>query len=178
MLSCDCRVTVPAFWTNTSQISFNFSGFQAAHPGQTLQYQWGIGTTPRSISTIPFTAFTGSEVPHTIFITNGQLRRDVTVFQQTYSLTNATALVEGQEYHVTVQAYYAGSASAAASSGSTTVKVSLLCQHASPSPMLRRCRNSGCSVATGVAKPQCTLDRSAALGLHCLPYFCLSSTEY
>jgi len=27
--------------------------------------------------------------------------------QQTYSLDNATALVEGQEYHVTVQAFYA-----------------------------------------------------------------------
>ena len=118
---------MPAFWTNTSQITFNFTGFQAADPSQTLQYQWGLGTTPDSTNTIPLIAFTGSQIPNTVFMTNGQLLRDVSIFQQTYSLTNATALVEGQEYHVTVQASYSGSSAAAAASQSTVVKVSLSC---------------------------------------------------
>ena len=124
-VSHDCRVTTPAFWTNTSQITFNFTGFQAADPQHTLQYQWGLGTTPDSTNTIPLTAFTGIEMANTIFMTNGRLLRNVTVFQQSYSLTNATALVEGQEYHVTVQASSSGPAAAVAASQSTTVKVSL-----------------------------------------------------
>ena len=116
---------MPAFWTNTSQITFNFTGFQPAYPGQTLQYQWGLGTTPNSTNTIPFTAFTGAQILNTIFITNGQLLRNVTVFQQTYSLSNATALVEGQEYHVTVQAFCDDSAAAVTATQSAIVKVRL-----------------------------------------------------
>jgi len=119
------RVTVPAFWTNTSQITFNFTGFQPAYPGQALQYQWGLGTTPNSTNTIPFTTFTGDQILNTIFITNGQLLRNVTVFQQTYSLSNATALVEGQEYYVTVQAFCDESAAAATATQSAIVKVRL-----------------------------------------------------
>ena len=62
-------------------------------------------------------------------MTDGQLLRNVTVFQQSYSLTNA--LVEGQEYHVTVLASCSGSAAAVAASQSATVKVSMrLDQHA------------------------------------------------
>lgn len=121
-----CRVTVPAFWTNTTQITFNFSGFRAADPHHSVHYQWGLGTTPDSTSTIQLTAFTGIEIANTIFMTGGQLQRNVTVFQQSYSLTNATALVEGQEYHVTVQASCAGSAAAVAASQSATVKVSVV----------------------------------------------------
>ncbi|DBA77690.1 TPA: hypothetical protein ACH3X2_008392 [Trebouxia sp. C0005] len=120
--STSCGVTVPAFWTNTSQITFNFTGFQPAHPGQALQYQWGLGTTPNSTNTIPFNAFTGNQILNTIFITNGQLLRNVTVFQQTYSLNNATALVEGQEYHVTVQAFCDESAAAVTATQSAIVK--------------------------------------------------------
>lgn len=116
---------MPAFWTNTSQITFNFTGFQPAHPGQALQYQWGLGTTPNSTNTIPFNAFTGNQILNTIFITNGQLLRNVTVFQQTYSLNNATALVEGQEYHVTVQAFCDESAAAVTATQSAIVKVRL-----------------------------------------------------
>jgi len=119
------RVTVPAFWTNTSQITFNFTGFQPAYPGQALQYQWGLGTTPNSTNTIPFTTFTGDQILNTIFVTNGQLLRNVTVFQQTYSLSNATALVEGQEYYVTVQAFCDESAAAATATQSAIVKVRL-----------------------------------------------------
>lgn len=116
---------MPAFWTNTTQITFNFSGFQAADPQHTLQYQWGLGTSPDSINTIPLTAFTGVEIADTMFMTDGQLLRHVTVFQQSYSLTNATALVEGQEYRVTVQASCTGAAAAVATSKSATVKVSV-----------------------------------------------------
>ena len=125
-LYCDAdafRVTVPAFWTNTSQITFNFTGFQPAYPNQTLQYQWGLGTTPNGTITIPFTPFTGVQIPNTIFITDGQLLRNVTVFQQSYSLSNATALVEGQQYHVTVQAFCAESATAVAATQSAIVRV-------------------------------------------------------
>ncbi len=121
------RVTVPAFWTNTSQITFNFTGFRPADPSQTLQYQWGLGTTPNATNTIPFTPFTGARIPNTIFITDGQLLRNVTIFQQSYSLTNATALVEGQVYHVTVQAFSDESAAAVTATQSTTVKVSMAC---------------------------------------------------
>ena len=116
---------MPAFWTNTSQITFNFTGFQPAYPGQALQYQWGLGTTPNSTNTIPFTTFTGDQILNTIFVTNGQLLRNVTVFQQTYSLSNATALVEGQEYYVTVQAFCNESAAAATATQSAIVKVRL-----------------------------------------------------
>ena len=119
-----CRVTVPAFWTNTSQITFNFSGFQPASPGHALQYQWGLGTSPGMTNTIPFSPFTGSLIANTVFMAAGHLLRNVTVFQQSYSLTNATALVEGQEYHVTVQAFYSDSSASATATQSAVVKVS------------------------------------------------------
>ena len=58
-------------------------------------------------------------------MTDGQLLRNVTVFQQSYSLTDASVLVEGQEYHVTVLASCLGSAAAVAASQSATVQVSV-----------------------------------------------------
>ena len=134
------RVTVPAFWTNPSQITFNFTGFQPAYPNQTLQYQWGLGTTPNATDIIPFHPFTGDQIPNTIFITNGQLLRNVTVFQQSYSLSNATALVEGQQYHVTVQAFSDESAAAVAATKSAIVRVR-------STPFARHCSSILCYYA-------------------------------
>ena len=92
---------MPPFWTNTSQITFNFTGFQSA---STMQFHWGLGTTPSSDDIIPFTAFTGQLIPNADFIAGGHLLQGVTVFQQDYALDSSRMLQEGQDYYVTVQA--------------------------------------------------------------------------
>ena len=156
------RVSVPAFWTNTSQITFNFTGFQPVYPNQTLQYQWGLGTTPNATDTIPFTPFTGAQIPNTIFITDGQLLRNVTVFQQSYSLSNATALVEGQQYHVTVQAFCDESAAAVVATQSATVRVRSI-------PFARHCSSILCYLCTLFPGGIWFLHRCAAVGFLVLP---------
>lgn len=96
-----CRVAVPPFWTNTTQITFNFTGFQSPSP---LQFRWGLGTVPSFDDSIPFTAFTGQLITNADFIAGGHLLQGVTVFQQDYALDSSRALQEGQDYYVTVQA--------------------------------------------------------------------------
>lgn len=95
-----CRVTVSPFWTNSTHLTFNFTGLTSTSD---LHITWGLGTSPGACDTVPYTIFTGQQISNVDFIADGDLLQGITISRQDYSLVN-NSLTEGQTYFVTVRA--------------------------------------------------------------------------
>lgn len=94
-----CRISLPAVWTNASNVSFNYTGFHAA---STLHFTWCLGTSPGASDIIPCTALTGKVIPNTNIIADEAVPHGISVLQQDYTL-DSKLLLEGQLYFLMIQ---------------------------------------------------------------------------
>lgn len=101
-----CSVFVPPYWTNPTQIVFNFSNFQDPESGIS-QYLWGVGNgTSYPPTVITLRNFTGPNV--TVDMAVGDRDFPNLVLHQVNYTPPGKTLIDGMDYRVFVQAINMG----------------------------------------------------------------------
>lgn len=62
------RVLTPKYWSTVGNVNFNFTGLEQQGPLD--DFQWGLGTTPGGLNTVPYQSIAGSSLRFNSFTFN------------------------------------------------------------------------------------------------------------